>query len=174
MRQTFVLVFGLFLFLNVSASPPAVALCDSLEIRLGDSTLVNGDTLFVCTGTSISLTVTGGISYDWTPAGDFDDPTSPVPLLTPSASQWYFVDVRDELDNTCRDSIFAQLFDPTFEVNLSRTDTICPGDEVIATYTANGPITGITWEPEDSVFTPDNIDSTVLAPTETTEYIVTA
>ncbi|MDX1479480.1 MAG: hypothetical protein R3301_17320, partial [Saprospiraceae bacterium] len=167
MRQTLALVFGLLLSLTLTATSSDLASVDSLQIE------VDGDTLFICEGTSVVIVASGASDYSWSPATDFSDPTTNQPTLTPSASQWYYVSgmVGDSL---CTDSVFVQLFDPTFEVQLSRTDTICPGDVVIATFVAEGPITEITWEPEDSVSSPLSLDTTELAPTETTEYVVTA
>ena len=135
--------------------------------------ITDSDSLLVCEGTTIDLEATTADSYSWSPAADFDDPTAQNVVLTPSQSQWYYLDATlNGVD--CRDSVYIELIDPTFSVSLSRTDTICPKERVVATFISNNPITSITWEPVDGVVDPENTDSTDIRPLETTEYIVTA
>ena len=50
-------------------------------------------------GGSIRLNVTSGASYNWSPASSLGDPTSAVPVATPSVTTTYLVTVTD--DNGC-------------------------------------------------------------------------
>ena len=140
---------------------------DSAQIDL------DTDSLLVCDGTSITLSATPADSYDWSPAADIDDPQAQTVTITPSQSQWYFLDATVS-GVVCRDSVYLELIDPTFEAIVSTTDTVCPEERVDVTFDASHPITSVVWEPEDEVIDPENTDGSRVRPLRTTEYIVTA
>lgn len=167
MRPILKLGLGLFLFALTAAPSNAAAIADSVEIQ------GVGDSLLVCTGTSVNLAATGGFGYTWSPAADFDEPESSTPTLTPSASQWYYV-TGTVGDTTCTDSVYVTLIDPAFEVSVSTSDTICPGDEVVVSIESSHPISAIIWTPDTEVMDPGSTNGTVITPLETTEYVVEA
>ena len=158
------LVLGLGLANGISAT---AFVEDSVQI------LPDTDSLLVCTGTSIQLSATDADSYSWTPASDFDNPLAQDVTLTPSTSQWYFLTAMIG-GQDCIDSVFVTVVDPTFEVTLSRTDTICPEDRVDAVFSSNAPISSVEWNTTDGVVDPESTDGTAMFPLATTEYIVTA
>ena len=176
MRQLFVLAFGLFLSVNAIASTSYATPSnpDSLFI------VPDQDSISVCEGTDIQLRVENLADqmwdYSWTPSGDFDNPNIENPTLTPSASQWYYV-TGVSGGATCTDSIFVRLINPTFsaEISVAETDTICPETRVEVVFQSNEPITSITWMPgDDEVVDPTAVDTAIIKPLTTTEYIVTA
>jgi hypothetical protein len=144
---------------------------DSPNFNAGIEIQVPGDTVYVCLGTSIQLIVTGGTDYQWTPAGDFDNAQNDTVTLTPSASQWYFVE-GIVADSTCVDSVFALLIEPDVEIITSDPIRICPEDEVQVTLEADYPITSVSWMPETSVSDPNSVVP-ILSPDTTTEYVAT-
>ncbi len=134
---------------------------------------IDSDSLLVCTGTTIELSSTPADTYSWSPAADFDDPTLQTVMLTPSQSQWYFLTAGlNGVDYV--DSIYIDLIDPTFQVNVSTMDTICPEDRVDITFDASHPMTSVSWNPQNEVRDPNDISGTEVFPLQTTEYIVTA
>ena len=53
----------------------------------------------ICIGNSVNLFATGGVDYVWSPATFLDDPTSPTPVSTPTASTSYTVTITTS--NNC-------------------------------------------------------------------------
>jgi gliding motility-associated-like protein len=139
------LVTGLFLCLHLTAAHASPAVADSIQITGPDS-------LVVCEGDTVTLEVTGGSEYMWSPAGDFDDPMSDQPRLVPSGSQWYFV--SDTVDGElCTDSIYVTLV----SVNNILDDTLylCyPDDTLTIRVTVTPPQVIPVWSPLD----PSNIN----------------
>lgn len=167
MRKLLMLAIGLFLFSSAWATNSSAVVVDSASI-VGDF-----DSLLVCQGTSIELSSTPADSYLWTPSEDFDVDTLQTVTLTPSLSQWYFLTANvGGVD--CRDSVYVSLIDPSFEVIVSTTDTICPETRVDVTFDASHPVTSVSWNPESGVTDPDNVLGSSVYPSQTTEYIVTA
>lgn len=167
MHKMLMLATGLFLFIDIWAFDSMAVTTDSVRIDIAV------DSLLVCTGTTIELSSTPADTYSWSPAADFDDPTLQTVMLTPSQSQWYFLNgTLNGTDYT--DSIYIGVIDPTFNVNVSTMDTICPEERVDITFDASHPITSVTWTPINEVADPTDIDGTSIRPLRTTEYIVTA
>ncbi|RLD22239.1 MAG: hypothetical protein DRI69_01765 [Bacteroidetes bacterium] len=167
MHKILLLATGLFLFLDIWAYDSMTVTVDSVHIDIGS------DSLLVCTGTTITLSATPADTYAWSPEADFDDPTLQTVMLTPSQSQWYFLTAGlNGVDYV--DSVYISLIDPTFNVTVSTMDTICPEDRVDITFDASHPITSVSWNPQNEVLDPDDINGTVVHPLQTTEYIVTA
>lgn len=129
------------------------------------------DSILVCPDGEVTLSVIGGSDYNWAPAQDFDDPNGDTVVLTPSASQWYYV-TGTRNDSVYTDSIYVSFAE--FSVLVSTTDTICPLDEVTVTFQSNGTISEVSWNTEDGVEDIESTSGTVITPLETTEYIVTA
>ena len=70
--------------------------CDNSDLTVdagGDPRICNGDS------TQLMATITGGegqSSVDWSPAGTLDDPSSPMPIATPTETTVYTVTVEDQ------------------------------------------------------------------------------
>ena len=70
-------------------------------------------TPFVCKGSSISLTASGGISYQWF-AGSFTQAGNTASIdVTPSGNIFYYVKVKDAEGCNNTDSLFVKVIEPT-------------------------------------------------------------
>jgi len=167
MHKIIMLATGLFFFLDIWALEATPFTIDSVYID------IESDSLLVCTATTIELSATQADTYAWSPADEFDDPSLQTVMLTPSQSQWYFLDAVLN-GASCRDSVFIDVIDPTFDVIVSTMDTICPEDRVDIVYDASHSITSVSWNPENEVLDPTDLEGTAIFPLQTTEYIVTA
>lgn len=78
----------------------------------------------ICQDSSIQLFASGGVSYIWTPGQPLDDPTSPTPIATLSATTTFTVTVIAA--NGCDDdeSVIVPVT-PTPVVNIDGGDLIC-------------------------------------------------
>jgi len=75
--------------INVINGRQAIA-CEDKQIRPGES---------------IRLNVTTGASYLWSPSASLDDPTSPVPVASPTSTTTYTVTVTDANGCTSQDEV---------------------------------------------------------------------
>ena len=132
------------------------------------------DSILVCVDEPVVLTAEQAQAYSWSPAADFDDPTSRTVTLTPSMTQWYFLESTINDSTSVLDSIFVELIDPTCEVSVSTMDTLCPETPVTVLFNASHPITSVSWNTTDGVEDEESVDGTIIRPLRTTEYIVTA
>lgn len=74
--------------INITVLPGAVA--------------VAGPDLLACSGDTVHLIASGGVSYLWAPGGPLDDPTSATPVATVSGDVNFIVTVTDA--NGCSDT----------------------------------------------------------------------
>ncbi len=168
MQKVIYLLFCVFaLHVNIT-STSAATLADSIHIQ------PDVDSIYVCPGGTVTLSVDVGSDFNWSPAEDFDDPTAQTVVLTPSASQWYYVTATVD-DSVCTDSIYVTIPSsmPTFSVQVSTLDTVCPLDIVSVSFMSSETITEISWNTTDGVDDSESVIGTDIAPLETTEYIVT-
>ena len=129
------------------------------------------DTISVCAGSPVVLTVAGGSQYSWSPAADFDDPTADTVTLTPSASQWYYVTGMGP-DSVCADSIYVLL--PEFSVSQPSPIAICPLDVVNVTFSSNVSIDSVHWSNPEGVLDTANTAGSAVTPLITADYVITA
>lgn len=120
------------------------------------------DTARVCLGDDITITVSGGESYEWFPDVNINTTTGPTATISVTQSTWYFV----EFTNPCGtelDSIFIEVVEvfPT-----AGNDTIiCPGQS--ATIWAAGGVS-YSWSPAGTVNNPNGAVTGVTPVTSTT------
>lgn len=79
----------------------------------------------LCSGSSVRLFASGGVSYRWTPAADLDDPTSPTPLARPTAPTRYHVTVTSDYGCTDTASVFVGI--GSIAVSAKGDTTMCGG-----------------------------------------------
>jgi gliding motility-associated-like protein len=139
---------------NVNLHPvPVITITDDTEI---------------CANTSIQLSVSGGQTYQWSPAATLDDPASATPIATPTASTWYYVNITD--NNLCpvRDSVLISIRPlPVFSATPSAA--VCIGESV--QLSASGGVT-YDWQPATGLSN-NTIANPVATPSGTTIYNVT-
>ncbi|MGB8492372.1 MAG: gliding motility-associated C-terminal domain-containing protein [Bacteroidales bacterium] len=68
-----------------------------------------GPDVFVCAGNSISLHAEGSGSFEWSPAGSFDDPFSPDPVASPLVTTDYTVTITDQWRCTNSDQVRVEV-----------------------------------------------------------------
>ena len=77
----------------------------------------NDSAIFI--GNNIQLSASGGLTYQWSPSTDLDDPTSSSPIATPSQTTTYTITITDQNNCTAIDSVkievlpLQSLFIPT-------------------------------------------------------------
>jgi len=130
----------------------------------------------ICLGDSTELVVTNldpedVLTYEWTP----NLPPIPNPTVSPTEPSTYTVLSTNQFG--CADTMQFNVNVINIAVTAENTgkDTICPGQEteLLATVTSNSTNITYEWEPSNSLDNA-NIPNPIAAPTETTEYTVTA
>lgn len=123
------------------------------------------DTVSLCRGDQVSVTVSGAPSFEWFPNQDINTNIGPEVVISTTVDRWYYVDFTNPC-GTIRDSVFIDVI----EVNpQAGNDTIiCPGQS--ASLWASGGVE-YSWSPANSVNNP--FDSTVIVePEYATTYSV--
>jgi Ni,Fe-hydrogenase III small subunit len=132
----------------------------TLNVKPGPVMAISGNTL-VCEATTVSLTATGADSYAWS-----DGVTTNTNTFLPASTTT--LTVVGQLANGCKDSIVQTikvLSTPT--VSIAGGDTICQGQFVTLTATANGTVS-YGWN------SGANTQSISVSPAGTFTYEVTA
>ncbi|MFL5753224.1 MAG: lectin-like domain-containing protein, partial [Bacteroidia bacterium] len=94
-----------------------------------------------CIGTSFPLSVSGGITYSWSPATGLNSSTISNPVATPSVTTEYIVTITDGCGFQKKDSVTITVYDPQVSVNNA---VVCSGNP--ATLTATGAVS-YSWSP---------------------------
>lgn len=139
---------------------------DSIEVTVVPNPVANAgaDTSY-CSGESVILQASGGVSYDWSPAIDIDDPASPSPSISTDESRWYRLTVKDVNECEDVDSVFVNVFELPV-VAVSPDTSICAGDS-ISLLASGGDI--YTWSPAIGLSNA-GIASPMASPDATTSY----
>ena len=130
-------------------------------------TVFAGNDASVCSGGSLQLNATGGISYSWAPAGSLDNPNIANPIATPATTTLYIVTATDANGCVASDDINVTVNAANF-LTVGPDVGICPGANT--TLSATGGTT-YSWTPTTGLSNP-NIGTPVASPTITTTYTV--
>ncbi|MDX1652160.1 MAG: gliding motility-associated C-terminal domain-containing protein [Brumimicrobium sp.] len=123
------------------------------------------DTIPLCLGESVSVTVSGAPSYEWFPNQDIMPNTGPTVLISTPVDRWYLVDFSNAC-GTVRDSVFIDVI----EVNaMAGNDTIVCPKEPVNLWATGG--VAYSWTPANSISNPF-LDSVVAQPIYATTYTV--
>ncbi len=126
----------------------------------------------VCSGASVALTATGGVSYVWTPAGSgLSCYNCANPTATPTVTTTYTVVGTDANGCQNRDSVFVDVLPATPMTITAPGDSICSGGALALTASAG--FTSYTWTPINSNLSCYNCANPSATPTVTTTYTVT-
>ena len=117
-----------------------------------------GNDVEICSGESITLNASGGITYTWNTGG-----TGATPIVSPTETTTYTVTVTDDFGNTDSDSVTVTVNELP---NLSISDAITILEGESTTLTVDGAETYL-WS------TGETSNSILVNPTETTTYSVT-
>lgn len=123
----------------------------------------------VCPGESVQLSVSGGVTYQWSPPVGLSNSNIPDPLATPSASTTYSVHIIDASGCEIDADVSIGIYVPAEPMPAADTTEICIGDTVVLSA-VNGVI--YSWKPDFSLITPGDSVS-IAIPEENTVYTVT-
>jgi hypothetical protein len=140
---------------------------DTILVSVGASINAGPDTT-ICSGTSASLEVTGGMNYNWTPSVTSIDSSGAAVFVNPISSTTYIVTATTANGCTGSDTVIVTVNSGN-SINTGLDTSICIG--TTASLSATGGLS-YTWAP--SVTESDSSGTTVLvSPTFNTIYVVT-
>ncbi|MDR0802268.1 gliding motility-associated C-terminal domain-containing protein [Fluviicola sp.] len=125
------------------------------------------DTLGYCSGGSGEISVSGAVSYEWSPPVDITPTNGPLVTISTANDQYYYCD----FSNACgavRDSIFVKNNVP--DIRAGNDTVICPGQ--IAQIYARGGVSYM-WSPTPYSFLWPDKSEVLVKPFVPTKYIVT-
>jgi gliding motility-associated-like protein len=104
----------------------------------------------ICSGNSVQLNATGGVSYQWSPAAGLNNPNIPNPVASPTATTQYSVSISqvsgtDTCVSVLTTSVTIAAYPTTNLVAFANPDTINLGESTqLGTLTSGG---SIVWSP---------------------------
>ena len=126
-----------------------------------------GADVSICTGSSTTLSASGGTSYTWSPTTGLGNPNIANPVASPTTTATYTVTVTD--GNGCTDSDPVLVTVNSATANAGTDVSICSGSST--TLSASGGVS-YAWSPATGLSNP-NITNPVASPTTTTIYTLT-
>lgn len=129
----------------------------------------------ICAGSTLTLRAVGnspGGRYKWLPEEGLSDPSSPSPVLTPTAeSTTYSVVFTDERGCTATDNVSVRVLTPTVALAVDSV-FICRGESSTLVAASNG--TRFQWSPTVGMESGATSATAVVRPDKTTTYTLTA
>lgn len=162
--------------INVRNTVLAILVMFSASLVYGQRSveiLPDMETLYICTDSSFQLDATEALSYSWSPAAIFDDPTSRNPVVSPTSST--LVTLEAIVNGIVRrDSIFIEIRDPSLSLSSNQTEEVCASTEVMVTANNNVDNQGITWDIPEELYVVDSLSNRlIIRPLRTTSIIAT-
>ena len=138
------------------------------------SVLDNLEDQVICSGEELQLEVSGGLSYNWSPALGLSDTTIANPVAAPLETTLYTVEITNDCGISFTDDILITVEDELFEMEIIPTsidDTVMPGFDLnflVNVLSGNAEDYTFMWSSNiGSTFShPDSI-STVITSSET-------
>jgi gliding motility-associated-like protein len=143
---------------------------DSVKITVASPaaiTVIPTDTS-ICPGESVSVIASGGVTYVWSPNIEISNPNIPNPVITPTQSRIYTLDVTDVSGCNITETVNITLYVPA-NPSAGTDATICEGDTTNLTA-SNG--VSYDWQPPSGLSDPA-ISNPLANPLVTTIYTVT-
>lgn len=133
-----------------------------------DVTLATSSSLSkLCEGQSAALSVSGAVTYQWSPSSGLNNSTGNEVVASPPSSQTYTVIGTN--NSGCADTAVIPLnVFPNPVITVSQDAAICYGEKAQLNATGNG---AYNWSPAGSL-TATDIQNPVASPLSTTTYIV--
>jgi hypothetical protein len=149
----------------------AAGICNDLVAEAGnDTTIVEGDSI------QIGVSPVSSYTYSWKPVIDISDPDIANPIVYPSDTIAYYVNVTDVHGCSSNDSVYIFVNRPLL-VNAGNDTTIDFGDKVTigGTPTASGGIPPYTyiWSPPQGITVTCRNANPIAQPIDTVSYSVT-
>ncbi|MBL1279743.1 MAG: gliding motility-associated C-terminal domain-containing protein [Fluviicola sp.] len=148
-------------------TPEGCSLQDSVtvEVFFLPPVPVMPDSLFMCAGEQITITVSGGDTYLWSPNNNISSLTAPVVTVSPLQSMYYYADFTN-ICATVPDSVYITVV--LADIGAFTDTIVCPGETVPLTGTGG---VAYSWSPSGTLN--NNVASMVYAtPTTPTMYYV--
>ncbi len=123
------------------------------------------DSLLMCLGSSIGVSVSGGDTYQWSPNYQINQLTGPSVIVSPAADFTYYCNFINACGSVL-DSVLVKVVEASI---FAGNDTIiCPGESAI--LWASGGIS-YSWSPSSSLNNP-SISEVIATPNSSTLYTV--
>ncbi|TAK42577.1 MAG: hypothetical protein EPO28_07140 [Saprospiraceae bacterium] len=109
------------------------------QVCLSYTTFLDGfEDVVICPGGQFQLKVSGGTTYNWTPAAGLDNPHIPNPIAAPDETTTYIVEVTDACNNPFYDSLTVFIDGDTVFFELGMDTSICEGQSLHLDATSTG------------------------------------
>jgi gliding motility-associated-like protein len=126
------------------------------------------DSVYVCPDSSITLEVTGGFNYSWSPANILSRSNGNLVVAKPTQNTRIFVEgfVNGQLR---KDTITLVVVRPTLQLIALTSTSVCRGTPVRLRAVTNTGGQGVTWDPVNGLDKP-NSANVIALPGNTTTY----
>ena len=140
-------------------------LSDELSINVRAPASVNTNRAEICEGESVNIEITGGDSFQWSPAAGVNNGNTANPQLSPAASTDYQLIVSN---GGCADQTLSisVVVNPVPTVEISNDTTIQAGNSIQLFASGGG---SYSWSPSGDLDNPQSATPFAL-PTQTTTY----
>ncbi len=122
----------------------------------------------VCSGNSVELSASGGITYSWSPIQGLSDPSISNPMASPTVNTDFTVVVTDAMGCTNSEEVSVMVTSNVGNAEAGSDEQICQGESV--QLEAEGGVIYF-WSPATFLNDP-NVKNPVASPTITTLYTV--
>lgn len=122
----------------------------------------------ICLGSAATLTASGGVAYNWSPATGLSSPTVANPSASPTTSTTYTVTTTDANGCMASDMVFVTV-NPVPNVNAGMDELICFGG---STSLFGSGATTFNWTPATGLSS-STVANPSANPTSTTTYTLT-
>jgi len=133
----------------ITTSPNGCLLYDTVEVFVNIDTITTNPDTTICEGTSVTLSATGGATYNWYPAVGLQNGTTANPTVTPVSPMYYYVDVVSAFGCTFTDSVYVDFHNDT--MTISNDTSICIDQSVTLNGTGGGSYTWSTSATTNSI-----------------------
>lgn len=137
------------------------------EICIGHSYLNNLRDTNICPGDSVPLSVSGGVSYSWSPNKGLSSDTGANVIAAPDSTTKYIVSVTNSCGLISTDSITISVNAPPTAV-VTGIDSVCAGKSTVL-YASGG--VSYSWSPNKGLSS-DTGANVTATPDSTTKYYV--
>ena len=96
------------------------------------------DDVVICPGGQYQITLSGGVTYHWTPATGLSNPNIANPIAKPDSTTEYQVEVNDACGNQFFDTIMVFIDGDTVFFDLGPDTSICEGQSLLLDATSTG------------------------------------
>ena len=130
---------------------------DTIDINIWNLPLANaGDDLWICPGGSLTLTATGGVTYNWSPDSTLSSSTG-TPTANPFNDETYVVEVIDINNCINKDTVFLKV-EPNVPTDAGGdTINICGSNSVVLGGNPTAPFgSSYLWTSSSNITNPTN------------------